>query len=136
MSIPSVLKKRKDFVRISRSGFYVATQSLVLQASRKPEGRKSIVQEIGYTTTKKIGKATIRNRCRRRLRAVAALFFYELSSPANDYVLIARNTTDAADFQTICRDFKYAMKKINTAIDDESKKNAQKNHKEPLCLAD
>jgi len=109
----SVLKKRRDFVRISKSGESFASKTVVVQAAPSGLPEKNGKSRIGYTTTKKIGKAFIRNRCRRRLRAAAALFFEKHALPDFDYVLIARYSTAEADFGEMCRDLCYAVKKVN-----------------------
>ena len=107
----SVLKKRRSFVRLTKGAFCVATRTLVLQAMESEAENVSGKPRIGYTTTKKIGKAHTRNRCRRRLRAAAALLFAEYAMANFDYVLVARYTTEMADFATICEDLIYALKK-------------------------
>ncbi len=109
----SILKKRRDFVRLTKHGEFVPTKNLVLQAAPSNLQKATGEARIGYTTTKKIGKAHIRNRCRRRLRAAVALFFAQHSLPDFDYVLIARYTTADADFRELCRDLCYALKKVN-----------------------
>ena len=63
-----VLKKRKDFVRVAAKGVRVATSTLILQAAQNLSTDNQFCR-VGYTTTKKIGKAHIRNRTRRRMRA-------------------------------------------------------------------
>ena len=113
MPVFSVLKKRRDFVRICKSGESVPAKSVVVQAAPRMESEKDGKARIGYTTTKKIGKAHVRNRCRRRLRAAAALFFGKYALADFDYVLIARYSTADADFRDLCRDLCYAIKKVN-----------------------
>lgn len=108
----SVLKKRRSFVRLTKGAFCVATRTLVLQAMESEAENLSEKPRIGYTTTKKIGKAHTRNRCRRRLRAATALFFAKYAIPNYDYVLVARYTTEKAEFVTICEDLVYALKKV------------------------
>jgi len=110
------LKKRKDFVRIAKSGHSFPTHTIVLQGAANPQ---TPLPRIGYTTTKKIGGAVVRNRCRRRLRAAAALVFPQFAMNNADYVLIARYSTANADFSTICKDLKYGLKKINSCITGE-----------------
>lgn len=108
----SVLKKRRSFVRLTKGAFCVATRTMVLQAMESEAENLSGKPRIGYTTTKKIGKAHTRNRCRRRLRAAAALLFCKYAIPNFDYVLIARYTTEKAEFEIICEDLVYALKKV------------------------
>ena len=107
----SVLKKRRSFVRLTKGAFCVAARTLVLQAMESEKENVSGNPRIGYTTTKKIGKAHTRNRCRRRLRAAAALLFAKYAMPGFDYVLVARYTTEKAKFAVICEDLVYALKK-------------------------
>ena len=116
MPVFSVLKKRRDFVRISKHGNSIPAKTVVVQCAPSDLAVKDGKCRIGYTTTKKIGKAHVRNRCRRRLRAAAALFFAKYAKPDFDYVLIARYSTADADFRDLCRDLCYAIKKVNASF--------------------
>lgn len=116
------LKKRADFVRLTKSGVSLPTSSIVIQAAKRIDNTDSF-SRIGFTTTKKLGKAVVRNRCRRRLRAVAAKFFQKLALPNTDYVLIARYNTAEVDFKTLCGDFSYGLKKINQKLTPDSIKD-------------
>lgn len=126
------LKKRKDFVRVSRFGQSLPSSTVVLQAAKTA---LDDLTRIGYTTTKKIGSAVVRNRCRRRLRAAAALVFKDYAMPNTDYVLIGRYSTNAAEFDIICRDLKYAVKKVNQSLYGKSKDDKQ-NIEPSLSVAD
>ena len=136
MPLFSVLKKRRDFVKITKHGESVSTSSLVLQASPSCLAQPTSQARIGYTTTKKIGKAHVRNRCRRRLRAAAALFFKQLALPDFDYVLIARYTTADVEFSTMCRDLQYALKKINHKFVPEEQNLVTKDNSSADTVAD
>ncbi len=122
------LKKRKEFVRAAKLGIAIPTHTIVLQAVLRSDENIKCAR-IGYTTTKKIGKAVVRNRSRRRLRAATALFFEKLALKNADYVLIARYNTANADFQEICRDLQYGIKKLNRQL------NREKNHVQPYNQA-
>ncbi len=127
------LKKRKDFVRAAKSGISIPTRTIVIQAALRQE--ESIEgARIGYTTTKKIGKAVVRNRCRRRLRAAAALSFGKWALPNADYVLIARYSTADADFKDICRDLQYGVKKLNQQLNGDTD-HAQADNQTPVPAA-
>jgi ribonuclease P protein component len=63
------LKKRREFLRAASRGKRAARPGLVLQALAIPEPSL----RLGFTVTKKIGNAVIRNRARRRLKEAARL---------------------------------------------------------------
>ena len=104
------LKKRKDFLRVA-SGFHIATYNMVLQATQSVSDSKDIF--VGYTATKKVGKAVVRNKCKRRLRALVSEILNNYALPNVDYVFIARNSTAVCKFADLKRDAVYALKKIN-----------------------
>jgi len=103
-------KKRKDFLRVAKSA-YVATHNMVLQAAPSLSITDDIM--VGYTATKKIGNAVIRNKSKRRLRAVVREVLSKYAAPHTDYVFIARNSTSYCNYQELKSDTVYAIKKIN-----------------------
>lgn len=113
-------KKRKDFLRVAK-GFYVPTHNLVLQATRSLSETDVIM--VGYTATKKIGNAVVRNLSKRRLRAIARELLPLFAKDNIDYVFIARNSTASCDFSELRKDTSYALKKINKMFIEESLKN-------------
>ena len=74
--------------------------------------------KVGFTTTKKIGRAVVRTRVRRRLRAVVREVFPELAKNNVEYVLIGRHNTASCPYKTLKSDIKWALKKANTMIED------------------
>ena len=129
------LKKRKDFVRIAKSGHSFATHSIVLQGDANPSDAEAVTR-VGYTTTKKIGSAVVRNRCRRRLRAAVAQILPELGMKGTDYVLIARYCTADVEFASICRDLRYGIKKINFILQEKKIENAKEVVSAAVSVAD
>jgi len=105
------LKKRKDFLRVASARCYIATYNVVVQAARHLSDTDNIY--VGYTATKKIGNAVIRNRSKRRLRAVVRDVLEHFALPNVDYILIARDSTHSCKYADLRRDFVYALKKIN-----------------------
>ena len=79
------LKNRADFLRLNRGRKYVTDYFILRYGPSGAEGAR-----IGYTVTTKCGNAVIRNRIKRRLRALAAELLPELGQSGTDYVLIAR----------------------------------------------
>ncbi len=106
-----VLKKRKDFVRVAK-GVSVVTPTLVVQAAQNFSDDNSIIR-VGYTTTKKIGKATIRNRTRRRMRAVVSEVFPSKADVNTDYVLIGRWNTAVCPFDLLKKNLEKALNNIS-----------------------
>lgn len=94
--------------------------SLILQAAQSLSGpHRTIPDEtcfLGYTVTKKVGKAHIRNRTKRRLRAASREVFPSCALPGIDYVLIGRYNTKDIDFTELTADMKTAVKRINKLI--------------------
>ena len=82
-----VLKTRAEFLKAAgarRQG----TGSFLLQARDRHDGTPGV--QVGFTASKKIGNAVLRNRAKRRLRAVAREVLPRLARPGWDYVLVAR----------------------------------------------
>jgi len=73
-----------------REGRYQARGGIVIQARENPESTRI---RVGFTATKKIGNAVIRNKAKRRLRSVALETLPALGKNGTDYVFIARNST-------------------------------------------
>jgi ribonuclease P protein component len=72
---------------------------------------------VGFTTSRKIGNAVIRNRARRRLRAAAAGLLPELGREGHDYVLVARRTTPSCPFPTLLGDITRALAGAHRKLD-------------------
>ncbi len=80
---------------------------------------------IGFTATKKLGKAHIRNRVKRRLRAAARDVLPDLGKDGFNYVLIGRYNTEKVPFDLLKKDLKKGVKKLNNLL--KEKENAGKN---------
>lgn len=108
----STLKKRKDFVRVAVKGLKMVRHSLILQAAQSLS-KEEVPYKLGFTATKKLGKAHIRNRTKRRLRAAAQEIFPKHAQNNIEYVLIGRYSTREVDFKELCSDMAFAVKRIN-----------------------
>jgi ribonuclease P protein component len=125
------LKKRTEFLRV-RGGRRVATSCFVLEgkmrrpaAASNPHGASPDRIEgprFGFTVTKKLGGAVIRNRIRRRLKAAIEAAAVPLADPDFDYVVLARHAALDQPFATLVADIKRAMKKIHSAPPQVRKK--------------
>ena len=68
---------------------------------------------FGFTVTKKIGTAVVRNRVRRRLRALTAALDPSLVRPGFDYVLIARSAAIRRTFPDLKADLAQALLRVH-----------------------
>lgn len=117
------LKKRKDFVRVAKKGEKIVTTSFILQAARSLSV-EDIGPKFGFTTTKKIGHAVVRNRARRRMRAVVRELYKTKAHNNTEYVLIGRFSTADCPYKDMHRDLNYALKKMNSLLyGDKNEKN-------------
>ena len=106
---PGRLKQRADFVRLAKSGRKAATPGLVLQAMARDDGA---APRLGFTVTKKVGNAPIRNRTRRRLKEAARLLLREHPVTGMDLVLIGRDGTRERPFPALMDDLRRALAKV------------------------
>lgn len=67
---------------------------------------------IGYTVTKKLGGAVVRNRIKRRLREAARRALPTHAKPQHDYVFIARHKALECDFSALVREMEFAFSRI------------------------
>lgn len=112
------LKKRKDFVRVAQKGLKMVTSSVILQAAQSLSAN-SETAFVGYTTTKKIGKAHIRNRSRRRMRAAVREVFPNYALPNVSYVLIGRYNTADCEFKQLLKDLTWGLNKITKIMNQD-----------------
>jgi len=106
---PTRLKKRSQFLEIAEKGQKIVSSGLILQALKNEDPK---VFQVGFTTTKKLGKAVIRNRIRRRLRALVYHNFPEHAKRGYQYVLIGRKSTFDRDFEMLGKDLRYTLKQV------------------------
>ena len=100
------LNRNRDFNRMYSRGKSYVTSSLVVYVLRN---RQKEVR-IGITTSKKIGNAVTRNRCRRRLKE--AVFTYnDRIINGFDIVFVARHTDNELPFEELCKDIGYLLNK-------------------------
>jgi ribonuclease P protein component len=105
---PGRLKQRVEFLRVAAQGRKAPTHGVVLQAL--PRDNTELVR-VGFTVTKKVGNAVIRNRTRRRLKEAARLLLQDRPVSGFDLVLIGRNHTRGRPFLELQDDIRRALKK-------------------------
>ena len=91
------------------------TPSLVLQARRRPQTSPADpnLARFGFTATKSLGGAVVRNRARRRLKEAVRLSGPAHATEGYDYVLIARGGTVQRRFTELIKDLERALAKVH-----------------------
>jgi ribonuclease P protein component len=102
---------RRDFLAAAASGLRAAQPGLVLQA--RATGADPM--RIGFTVTRKVGNAVVRNRARRRLRAAADAVLRPAPPAGWDVVLIGRGGTLDRPFALLCDDLRRALARTGVA---------------------
>lgn len=117
------LKRSAEFQRV-RGGVRWASPLLVVEARQRPTsgpqhdaGNRSApaakdCPRFGFTITRKIGNAVVRNRLRRRFKEILRAVAPELAKPATDYVVVARPAVAAQTFARMKADLEAALAAI------------------------
>lgn len=99
------LTRRPQFLFVAK-GRSERRKCVLVQARARGQGEAI---GVGFTATKKIGGAVVRNRAKRRLREVARRLLPKLGLPGHDYVFIARRDTAEAPWQRLLDDVQSAL---------------------------
>jgi ribonuclease P protein component len=105
---PQRLKRRAEFLRVAAKGRKAPMPGLVLQALPRDDDAPA---RLGFTVTKKVGNAVVRNRTRRRLKEAARLLLADQPVTGVDLVLIGRDGTRKRDFRALQADIARALTK-------------------------
>lgn len=111
------MKKRADFLAAAKA--QACARGAVLLQARPRDDAQDLVR-VGFTATKRIGGAVVRNRAKRRMREAARLLLPDLARPGFDYVFIARGGTPTRDWRRLLDDVKSAL--ISLAADADSRR--------------
>ena len=103
------LTKRQDFILASR-GLKHSGETMIVQIKKNDLG----IIRVGFTCSKKVGNAVVRNRAKRRLRAIASEALPNLGRLGFDYVLIGRyGSTVSTEFKILKNDFISALEALH-----------------------
>ena len=97
------LQKNRAFQYVYRKGHSIACRNLVLLHA---PGREL---KVGFSVSKKVGKAVTRNKVKRRLRECFRPYLGDVKNGL--YVIVARPAAAEAAFDTLQKDVQYLLKK-------------------------
>lgn len=90
------LRLRRDFNRVYRRGQSIAVPAFVLYRWKNGGG----VPRLGFSVSKKIGKAVVRNRIKRRFRAAVREEFSSFDA-GYDYIFVVRRAALDMDYAAL-----------------------------------
>jgi ribonuclease P protein component len=81
----------------------------------RPRGDDDMTMRVGFTVTKKIGNAVVRNRMKRRFRSLAHETLPDHGIAGADHVLIGRAGGIERDYAALAGELERALKKLSAA---------------------
>jgi ribonuclease P protein component len=108
----TTIRKRADFLA-ANAGLRAPTPGFILLVRDRKDSDPSM--RVGFTVTKKIGGAVVRNRMKRRFRALAREVVPSNGFPGADHVMIGRATGIERDYGSLRNELAGALKRLRQA---------------------
>ena len=117
------LKNRSDFLRVAKQNKKWISSSMVVQISPSLYNKHQQISDIrvGFTASKKVGNAVLRNKAKRRLREVVRHVMTTEGKENYDYVIIARDVATLNPFNQLIRDMKWSLKRLHDSLDQNER---------------
>jgi ribonuclease P protein component len=123
---PARLKTRAEFLRAAK-GRRLRMPCFNLQMHAQPDGLAPQPPRFGFTVTKKLGGAVLRNRIRRRLKEALRRLPALSVRPGHDYVIVAQPAALTEDFAELQQQIRKAVADIHMARPARGPKAPNKN---------
>ena len=103
---PARLKKRAEFLAVRR-GEKRRGPFFLMEVLDRDDGA---APRVGFTVTKKVGNAAVRNRIRRRLKEAVRTRAAADMAAGSDYVIVGRREVLGAAFDDLARELSRRMR--------------------------
>ena len=103
------IKKSKDFKNIMNNGYKVVGKFFIVFLLKDNHSADSV--SLGLTVSRKVGKAVIRNRIKRRLRVLGKIVLESNNMSGFKVCLVARSYSYLGDFLDMKNELQYGINK-------------------------
>jgi ribonuclease P protein component len=107
------LRKRAQFLFV-REGLRAGRTTMSVEARRRADAGAI---GVGFTTSRKVGNAVVRNRARRRLREAARKLLPDYGLAGVDYVIVARQAAPDAPWAALLDDLQNALIRLRADLE-------------------
>ncbi|HEV2079896.1 MAG TPA: ribonuclease P protein component [Allosphingosinicella sp.] len=112
----TTIRRRADFLAANKA-LRAPMPGFVLLVRDRQDGDPSI--RLGITVTRKIGGAVVRNRMKRRFRALAREVLPTSGIPGADHILIGRSGGVERPYDQLSQELTKALKKLKNTVRPE-----------------
>ena len=110
---PNRLRERSDFATAIRApGATRAGSRILVVHANVTDSRAGLPPRVGFVVSKAVGNAVVRNRMKRRFRALVRETFPAHSIPGADHVLIGRSSGIERDYARLAAELERALAKL------------------------
>ena len=110
------LLKRAEFLHVA-GGLSAARGAVVVQSRDAQPPTPPAAMAVGFTATRKIGGAVVRNRAKRRLREAARALLPLHGRAGRSYVFVARAGTPSRPWERLLDDVRQALQALEAGGD-------------------
>lgn len=119
--------QRPEYLAVAATGRKWVTPAFILQAM--PGDDISLAPRAGFTVSKKVGNAVVRNRARRRIKEAARMILPANGQRGWAYVFIGRQAATDYPFEKLGADMRWALAKLASGADLSPRGNSKPHRK-------